>query len=149
MRGSLSTTALYLLRGATHPVHVSLHLTHSLCRQAHKAEDNRRHPFLSAAVLSGSCVFITFVCASLAMVRWYFSLGRPLFLSPYGFRYHACFGVLVGDSLRIWHKCIHLLFNIVDFTVSVRDLIRYGSLYQCWLVGLMLCLERSHNTRIN
>ena len=67
-------------------------LTNSLC-QTHKTESNQRHPFLSAAIPSTSCVFIFCICVSLAMVHWYIPFERPLF--PDGFPYHACFGVLV------------------------------------------------------
>ena len=57
------------------------------------------------------CVFIFWVCASLAMVPWYLSYERPFF--PHGFQCQACFGVFVGDILRTWPKYIHLLSNIV------------------------------------
>ena len=62
------------------------------------------------------------------MARWYVSFGCPLFLFPDGFRYHACFGVLVGGILRTWPKYLHLLFSFVDVIGRTFALLRASSL---------------------
>ena len=59
------------------------YLTTSLCCQEYKAEGNRRHPSLSTAILSRSCVFIFWVWGSVGFggllglrVSWvWWSLG--------------------------------------------------------------------------
>ena len=86
------------------------------CCQAHKADQNQRHPSLSSAILSRSCVI------------WYVSFGCPRFLFPGGLLYHACFGVHVGGILRTWPRYLNVLFNIVDLISSAFVLLSTSSL---------------------
>ena len=100
-------------------------LTYSLLVLAMtQAEKNRRQPFLYVAIHSRSCVFIFWVYASLAMVRWYVSFGCPLFLFTDGFQYHACFCVLGCGILRTPPKYIHILFNMFDLIGCTSVLLR-------------------------
>lgn len=97
-------------------------LTISLCRQAQKAESNRRHPILSAAILSMSCVFIVRVCVC---------LGRPLFLFPDGFTQSLNWRRILLRHLIDWfprghcNPCLLMQHeNTISITITWRNNVR-------------------------
>lgn len=89
--------------------------TSSLCHQVHKADSNWVHPFLISAILSRSCVYIFYECASFAMTRWYVSFRRRLFL----------FTDRTTPALVFFCSCWRLSNNVAQIYLS--------SFQHCWL----------------